>query len=109
MMAPDPFSVILFERPITYSMVKYRTVKDFEDGDIIAWNLMPQSQISRIKRKVRSFNRLITKRIMEQMKKKAPREKIPVYKNAIPLAAPIFIGTVLSILFGNLILLLLPL
>ncbi len=46
---------------------------------------------------------------MEQMKKKAPREKIPVYKNAIPLAAPIFIGTVLSILFGNLILLLLPL
>ena len=102
------FSVILFEKPITYSMVKYLTVKDFEDGDIIAWNLMQQSQISKIKGKVRSFSRLITNRIIEQMKKKVPRERIPVYKNAIPMAAPIFIGVVLSILLGNLILLLLP-
>ena len=103
------FCVVLFERPITMSMVKYLTFRDFEDGDIIAWNLMKQSQIDRIKRRVKGFNRLITKKLVNEMRKKKVAERIPVYKNAIPLAAPIFIGVVLAVLFGNVILLLLPL
>ncbi len=106
--AVGSFSVILFEVPITNSMAKRISYKGFEEGDMVALNLMEKSEINRIKRHVHSFNRLITKRMIKEMKDKGARYRIPVYKNAIPLAAPIFIGTLLSILFGNLILLLLP-
>ncbi len=102
------FTVVLFERPITMSMVRYLTFRDFEEGDIIAWNLMKQGQISRIRKRVPGFDRLVTKKLIAELKRKRVKEKVPVYKNAIPLAAPIFIGVVLSVLLGNVILLLLP-
>ena len=100
-------SVIVFEKSITMMMVDYVTYAGFEEGDIMAWNLMKQSQVRSLRRKVRGFDRLITKALIAAMKKGAPREKVPVYKRAIPLAAPIFVGVVAAILFGNAILLLL--
>ncbi len=107
-MALGSVAVTLFERPITMSMARNVSVKDFEEGDIIAFNLMSRNQISALKRKLRNFDRLITRPLINEMKKKRVTTKVPVYKQAIPLAAPIFIGTVASILLGNLILLLLP-
>lgn len=101
-------AAVLFERPITMSMAKMVGHKEFEEGDIIAFNLMTKAEIARLKHKLSHFDRLITKRLINEMKKKGANVKVPVYKQAIPLAAPIFIGTVVSILFGNVILLLLP-
>ncbi len=103
------FTVVLFEKPITLSMVRYLAAGDFEEGDIIAWNLMKQRQINRIKSRVPGFDRLVTKKLIAELKRKRVKEKVPVYKNPIPLAAPIFIGVVMAVLLGNLILLLLPL
>ncbi len=100
-------SVVLFEKPITMSMVKYLNYKGIEEGDMIAINLMTRSAIDRMRAKVKGFDRLATKRLIGQLRGKRITLKIPVYKNAIPLAAPIFVGVVASILLGNVILLLL--
>ncbi len=101
-------AVILFEGQITNSMVDYVNYRNFEEGDIIALNLMTSNDIKKIKKKVRSFERLVTRNLIEEMKKKRINEKFPVYKRAIPFAVPIFVAVVLSILLGNIILLLLP-
>ena len=42
------------------------------------------------------------------MKAKRVRNKMPVYRKALPFAVPIFAGVVLSILFGNIIFFILP-
>ncbi len=99
------FATILFERPITDSMIEYIPVNKFEDGDIIALNLMKNSEISSIRARVHGFDRLITNKLIELMKKKKIKARFPVYRDAMPLALPIFIGVVLSLLFGNLMLL----
>lgn len=101
-------AVILFESPITNSMVDYVDYRSFEEGDIIALNLMAGSDVNRIRKRVRGFERLVTRKLIEEMKQKRIREKVPVYKRAIPFAVPIFIALVLSILLGNIILFLLP-
>ncbi len=102
-------SVILFEKPITMSMVKYLDYRGLEEGDMIAVNLMTHGAVDRIRAKAKGFDRLVTRRLIDQLKRKRVMSKMPVYKNAIPLAAPIFAGVVASILLGNAILLLLVL
>ena len=95
----------VFERPITDSMVEPIPVSKFEEGDIIALNLMKQSEINAMKRQVKGFDRLVTSKIIEEMKKKRITKKFPVYRSAMPLALPIFVGLVVSLLFGNVLLL----
>ncbi|HUC39004.1 MAG TPA: hypothetical protein VL944_02650 [Candidatus Acidoferrum sp.] len=102
-------TIVLFEKPITRSMVKKVGVVEFEEGDIIALNLMSRSSVNNFRRKLKYFDRLVTSNLITEMKKKKIRDKVPVYKQAIPFAAPIFIATVLSILIGNIIFMLLPL
>ena len=102
-------AVIVYEKPITDSMVDMVDVSGFEEGDIVAFNLMTQRRISSVKKRVRSFDRLVTGRMLDEMRRKRVRERFPVYKRAIPLAVPIFFGIVISIMLGNVILLLLPL
>ena len=101
-------SIMLFEKRITYMMVDRVDYRGFEEGDIIAFNLMGKDEIEQARRKVHSFDRLITRELIEEMKKKDMRKKYPVYKRAVPLAAPIFVGAVLALLFGNLIFLIAP-
>lgn len=101
--------IILFERPITDSMVELVSVEKFEAGDIIAFNLMNEEEIKRLKISVKNFDRLITQEVIDEMKRKKIKTKIPVYKQAMPLALSIFIALVLSLLFGNIILFILPL
>ncbi len=101
-------SVILFEDPITSLMVERVSVERFEPGDIIAMNMMTKKEISEIKGKFKEFGGLITDKTIRQFRKRHYRKKLPVYKRAIPFAVPIFIGVLVSLLLGNLILLLIP-
>jgi hypothetical protein len=93
----------VFETPITDSMVEFITVDKFEEGDIIALNLMKGGEIAAAKRRVSGFDRLVTSKIIESMKRKRVTTKFPVYRKAMPLALPIFVGVLISLLIGNLI------
>jgi hypothetical protein len=101
-------SIMLFEKRITYMMVDMVDFRGFEEGDIIAFNLMDKNEIEQARKKVHSFERLITGELIAEMKKKDIRKKYPVYKRGVPLAVPIFVGVVLALLFGNLIFLIAP-
>lgn len=100
--------VVLFERPLTSTMVSYVGYKDFEAGDIIALNLMSRREIDSVRKKVKGFDRLLTDKLITDMKAKRIATKFPVYKKAMPLALPIFVGVCLSLLFGDLLLLIVP-
>lgn len=100
--------LMLFEKPITDSMVELVTMDKCDEGDIIAFNLMKKSEIDSIRKRVKIFDRLVTKELMAEMKAKRVKDKLPVYRNALPFAVPIFIGVALSILFGNIIFFILP-
>ncbi len=95
----------VFERPITDSMVKYLPISQLEEGDIIAFNLMNAKDISAMRRRVKSFDRLATIELIKKLKASKVRSKLPVYRSAMPLALPLFIGVVASLLLGNVILL----
>ncbi len=100
--------ISLFEAPITLSMVKYVTFDEIEEEDIIAVNLMNERELREIKANVPEFGRLATRKVIASIKREMPDKRLPVYKNAIPFALPIFFGSVASLLFGNLILYIVP-
>ena len=100
--------IILFEKPITSTMVSYVDYKKFETGDIIAMNLMSAKEIASARRKIRRFNRLVDDSLINEMRAKRVTTKFPVYKKAMPLALPIFISVCISLLFGDLLLFILP-
>ena len=100
--------ITLFERPLIYSMVRYVPVSKIDEGDIIETKLMDRRQLSALKRSISGFDRLVTPKVLAQLKRRKVKSRMPVYKNAMPFAVPIFFGLVLSIMFGNLILLILP-
>ena len=98
---------ITFEKPITDSMVESIPASKFEEGDMIALNLMSAKEIKEMKGRVRGFDRLVTGGIIKEMRSEKITRRFPVYRKAMPLALPIFIGVVASLLFGNLLLLIL--
>ena len=101
--------ISLFERPITDSMVEFIKINKCDEGDIIAFNLMKKSEISAIRHRVKGFDRLLTRKLLAQMKAARIKETLPVYRKALPFAVPIFIGVIFSILLGNVLLAILPL
>lgn len=100
------FSVImiLFEMPITNTMISYVNVNAFEEDELIAMNLINDQEARNLKKKFKHFNRLITKQLIKEMKQKHFKEKLPVYKEPIPFASMIFLGLVLGLGFGNIFL-----
>lgn len=95
--------LLLFQRPITEVMVEHVGYSGFTEDDIIAFNLMSDGEISRAKKSVRNFDRLVTKKMIAEMRKKRIKQKFPVYKQAVPFAVPIFLGTLLTIIVGNIL------
>lgn len=93
--------MIIFEKKITARMVRLIPTKELEEGDIIAVNMMTRSEV-RYFSKYPAFGRLATGRLASELKKE--KHPLPVYRNAVPLAAFIFLGVVVALLFGNLIL-----
>ena len=103
LMALSSFLVMLFTIPITYSMVDYVGVKQFDEGDIVAVNLMDKRDVDSLRKKIKGFDRLLTSDIIEKMKSKKIKEKLPVYKEAMPFALPIFVALIITLLVGNLL------
>ncbi len=96
-------AVMLFSIPITETMIKYVSPNEFDEGDIIAFNLMDQKSIERMRTRVKGFDRLLTNDLINEIKKKKIREKLPVYKEALPFALPILIGVLIAIALGNIL------
>lgn len=96
--------LLLFQRPVTEVMVEMVGFRGFTEGDIIAFNLMSRREVSSASRRVKSFGRLVTKDMISEMRRKRVSQKFPVYKRAVPFAVPIFFGTLMTIIAGNLLL-----
>ena len=103
------FSTMLFQKPMTESMIENLTWKEMEPEDMIAFNVMNKSEINRVKSHIKSFDRLVTRKMLDEMKARKFEDKLPVYRKAVPFALPIFVGTLATILVGNVIIFILPL
>jgi len=101
-------AITLMERAITRSMVSYVHPSRLQQEDMLALNMMSDHEVKRIKSHVHSFGRLVTPQMLKEFKEKNFDEKLPVYTHALPLAMPLFIAVVVSLLVGNLILFILP-
>lgn len=93
---------LAFEEEITDRMVERIYPRGLEEGDIIAFNVMSGAERRYFRTRYRAFGRLATNRLIERIRN--IRRKLPVYRNAAPLAFFIFIGVVVSLLLGNIIL-----
>jgi prepilin signal peptidase PulO-like enzyme (type II secretory pathway) len=56
---------------------------------------------AQLKKRVKSFGQLVTRKMISEMKEKRVSLKLPVYRQGIPFALPIFIGTMITVLLGN--------
>lgn len=98
--------LILFATPMASSIVQYIPVSKFEEGDMIDLNLMGAERVRQMaKKEIKDFGGLVTNKLIAEMKKKHVTEKFPVYKQGIPFALFIFIGLIISLLLGNVLLL----
>ncbi|MEM0147782.1 MAG: hypothetical protein QW139_02070 [Candidatus Micrarchaeaceae archaeon] len=96
---------ILFEKAMLRVMIIYKKASELGIDDMIAISLMNKELLDSIKSKVPEFTGLATKNIIEELKENRINSKIPVYENGIPFAVPIFLGLIISLLFGNILLL----
>jgi hypothetical protein len=94
---------MIFEEKITASMIRVIPAREIVDGDMLALNMMSAKESARLSKKYKGFGRLVTKKLIGEIG--GTKEKLPVYRNAAPLALFILIGVVISLLFGNIILL----
>lgn len=97
-----PSSITLvFEEEITTRMVERIYPKMLDEGDIIAFNMMSRAE-RRYFSRYSGFGRLATRGLIAKIRN--ARTRLPVYRNAAPLAVFILIGIVISLLFGNVVL-----
>jgi hypothetical protein len=96
---------LMFEEKITARMVTDILPNELEEGDIIAFNMMSKKDIGYFTMKYKKFGRLATRNLIREMR--SEKRKLPVYKNAAPLAVFIGAGAIFSLLFGNIIFLML--
>ena len=102
MLVAIPSAVTLvFEEEITSRMVSKIYPRQLDEGDIIAFNMLSVREI-RYFSKYKGFGRLATKKLIDNMRN--VKAKLPVYRNAAPLAVFILIGMILSLLLGNIVL-----
>ncbi len=100
---PSAF-IAIYARRINERMVEPVYPNKLEPGDMIAINLMSDADIKFFSRRSEHFGRLVTKRLINDIKR--AKKTLPVYRRALPLAAIIFFGVVASLLFGDILLLL---
>ncbi len=92
---------LIYEQRIYLGMVEFIYPKELEEGDMIATNLMSKKDLAFFKKKG-GFGRLASAKLITKIRKVARR--LPVYRDSVPFSLFIFIGTIISLLFGNLIL-----
>ena len=99
------FFIIIYESSIYSGMVEMVLPSSLEQGDMIATNLMDKKDIAYFTKISKRFDRLVTKNLLSDIKE--VKKKLPVYRNSVPFALFIFFGVVMSLIFGNLMLLIL--
>ena len=90
-----------YEKRVYLGMVSFIYPKQLEDGDMIATNLMDKKDVAYFKNKT-AFGRLATAQLISELK--GVKKRIPVYRDSVPFSLFIFIGIIVSLLFGNIIL-----
>ena len=58
--------ITLFEAQITRVMVRYIQADEFDEGDLIALNLMARQDIEATKKRIKFFDRLVTKELIKR-------------------------------------------
>jgi Flp pilus assembly protein protease CpaA len=101
-LAVASFVTILYQKRVYNGMVTFVYPRQLEEGDMIATNLMSKRDIQLFNSKTK-FGRLATEKLIKDLR--GVKKKMPVYKDSVPFSAFMFIGIVVSLLFGNLILL----
>lgn len=99
------FFIIIYEGSIYSGMVEMALPASLEQGDMIATNLMDKKDIEYFTKISKRFDRLVTKKMLSDIRD--VKKKLPVYRNSVPFALFIFFGVIISLLFGNLMLLIL--
>ena len=99
------FFIIIYESSIYAGMVEMVPPSSLEQGDMIAINLMNKEDIAYFTKISKRFDRLVTKKMLSDIRD--VKKKLPVYRNSVPFALFIFFGVVISLLLGNLMLLIL--
>lgn len=92
---------LAFEEQIASRMAERVYPSSLEEGDIIALRMMSSAEKKYFLRYA-GFGRLATKTLIARMR--SARKKLPVYKNAAPLAAFILAGVIIALLFGDIVL-----
>jgi Flp pilus assembly protein protease CpaA len=93
--------VLIYEKYIYLGMVDFIRPGELEHGDMIAVNLLDKRSLAALAKRSRHFGRLATKNVIKELS--GSRIKLPVYRDSVPFSVFIFIGVVVSLLFGNLI------
>ncbi len=96
---------IVFEHDIYREMTNMIYPKALEEGDMIAVNIMSQEDLGYFRKAYPAFGRLATAYSISKMK--GIKRKLPVYRNSVPFSLFIFLGVVISLSLGNLVLTLL--
>ncbi len=106
LLAAIPSSIIIaYKQAIYEGMTLYVYPSKLENDDMIATSMMSRSDLAFFKRKSKHFGGLASKKLISEIRN--VKRKIPVYKNAIPLALFTFAGVLISLLVGNIIVLML--
>ncbi len=96
--------IITFEGEMAKAMISYKEPHQLEEEDMVAISIIEPALLKKVKSACPEFTGLVTKSAKEKLLA-LNGIKLPVYDNGIPFAVPIFIGLVASLLFGNLMLL----
>ena len=97
---------MIYDQRIYLGMVEFIYPNKLEEGDMIATNLMGKKELA-IFQKTPDFGRLASDRLIAQIKN--VRVKLPVYRDSVPFSLFIFIGVLISLAYGNIILIMIGL
>ncbi len=97
------FVSLIFETDIYIEMTNWIYPKALDEGDMIALNLMKSNDVKYFEKRYSGFGRLATSKMISKLK--GVSKKLPVYRDSVPFSLFILFGVIISIAFGNLILL----
>lgn len=92
---------MVYDQRIYLGMVEFVYPKELEEGDMIATNLMNKKDLALFQKKS-DFGRLASDELISEIK--SIKVRLPVYRDSVPFSLFIFIGVLISLAYGNIIL-----
>ena len=97
---------MIYDQRIYLGMVEFMYPSKLEEGDMIATNLMSKNDLEVFQAKS-NFGRLASEKLISEIKN--IKVKLPVYRDSVPFSLFIFIGVLISLAYGNIILMMIGL